>query len=125
LRYIAISGPGCQIAGFLTDFAGDLSIYTLTVITSERWYAITYALHLDKRLRLMTAFKVMTAGWLYAITMATLPLLGISGYSKTRYIEGILFTDPRCPCYIHRLLLKTTRRFGNYSRSAVKTPEGR
>jgi hypothetical protein len=86
LRYIAISGPGCQIAGFLTVFASELSIYTLTVITSERWYAITYALHLDKRLRLMTAFKVMAAGWLYAITMATLPLLGISGYSKTRYI---------------------------------------
>jgi hypothetical protein len=85
LPYVAISGPGCQVAGFLTVFASELSIYTLTVITSERWYAITYALHLDKRLRLITAFKVMAAGWLYAITMATLPLLGISGYSKTRY----------------------------------------
>jgi hypothetical protein len=85
LHSVAISGPGCQIAGFLTVFASELSIYTLTVITSERWYAITYALHLDKRLRLSTASKVMAAGWLYAITMATLPLLGISGYSKTRY----------------------------------------
>jgi hypothetical protein len=26
----------------------------------------------------------MGIGWLYAVTMATLPLLGISGYSKTR-----------------------------------------
>jgi hypothetical protein len=67
-------------------FASELSIYTLTVITSERWYAITYALHLDKRLRLNTAFKVMGIGWLYAITVAILPLLGISGYSKTRYV---------------------------------------
>jgi hypothetical protein len=90
LHYVAISGPGCQVAGFLTVFASELSIYTLTVITSERWYAITYALHLDKRLRLITAFKVMAAGWLYAITMATLPLLGISGYSKTRYIRDVL-----------------------------------
>jgi hypothetical protein len=90
LHSVVVLGPGCQIAGFLTVFASELSIYTLTVITSERWYAITYALHLDKRLRLSTAFKVMTVGWLYAITMATLPLLGISGYSKTRYIgEGL------------------------------------
>ncbi|KAJ4437218.1 hypothetical protein ANN_17353 [Periplaneta americana] len=77
--------PGCQVAGFLTVFASELSIYTLAVITSERWYAITYALHLNKRLRLSTAGKVMAAGWIYAVTMATLPLLGISGYSKTSY----------------------------------------
>jgi hypothetical protein len=87
LNIFTISGPGCQVAGFLTVFASELSIYTLTVITSERWYAITYAMHLDKRLRLNTAFKVMAFGWLYAVTMATLPLLGISGYSKTRYME--------------------------------------
>jgi hypothetical protein len=73
----------------------------------------------------MTAFKVMAAGWLYAITMATLPLLGISGYSKTRYIQGILFTDPSFPYSIHLPLLKTKRHFGNYSHSAVKKTEGR
>jgi hypothetical protein len=75
---------GCKIAGFLTVFASELSIFTLAVITSERWYAITYALHLDKRLKLCMAAKIMGVGWIYALTMATLPLLGISGYSKTR-----------------------------------------
>ncbi|XP_021938827.1 lutropin-choriogonadotropic hormone receptor-like isoform X2 [Zootermopsis nevadensis] len=98
-------GPGCQIAGFLTVFASELSIYTLAVITSERWYAITYALHLDKRLRLGTAFKVMTAGWLYAIAMATLPLLGISGYSKTSICLPMENRDLGDQVYLVSLLL--------------------
>jgi len=76
------------VAGFLTVFASELSIFTLTLITSERWYAITYALHLDKRLKLFSAAKIMALGWIYSITMATLPLLGISGYSKTRRVEN-------------------------------------
>lgn len=72
------------MAGFLTVFASELSVYTLTVITGERWYAITHALHLDRRLRLGTAGRIMAAGWIYAVSMASLPLLGVSGYSRTR-----------------------------------------
>ncbi|PNF24003.1 hypothetical protein B7P43_G08640 [Cryptotermes secundus] len=77
------SGGGCQVAGFLTVFASELSIFTLTVITCERWYTITYAIHLNKRLKLSTAGKIMAVGWLYAVAMAALPLMGVSGYSKT------------------------------------------
>ncbi|CAN7991259.1 unnamed protein product, partial [Ixodes hexagonus] len=76
-------GAGCKVAGFLTVFASELSIYTLTVITLERWYAITYAVHLNRRLRLTTAARVMACGWLYAIVTAVLPLVGVSSYSKT------------------------------------------
>jgi hypothetical protein len=66
--------------GFLTVFASELSIFTLTVITSERWYTITYAIHLNKQLKLSTAGKIMAVGWIYAVAMAALPLMGISGY---------------------------------------------
>ncbi|KAL1122772.1 hypothetical protein AAG570_003099 [Ranatra chinensis] len=78
------SGPGCAVAGFLTVFSSELSILTLTVITSERWYTITYAIHMNKRLKLATALKIMSLGWVYAIVMAALPLVGVSGYYKTR-----------------------------------------
>ncbi|XP_077542767.1 leucine-rich repeat-containing G protein-coupled receptor 1 isoform X2 [Haemaphysalis longicornis] len=76
-------GAGCKVAGFLTVFASELSIYTLTVITLERWYAITYAVHLNRRLRLRSAARIMVCGWLYALLAASLPLMGISSYSKT------------------------------------------
>ena len=79
----SLTGIGCQIAGFVTVFASELSIFTLTVITLERWCAITYAIHLDRRLKLGTAGKIMIIGWFYAAAMATLPLVGVSGYSTT------------------------------------------
>nr|BAO01099.1 neuropeptide GPCR A49 [Nilaparvata lugens] len=77
------NGIGCKLAGFLTVFASELSIFTLTVITCERWYTITYAIHLNKRLRLSSAAQIMVLGWIYSITMATLPFFGISSYSIT------------------------------------------
>ena len=80
-----LPGPGCKIAGFLTVFASELSVFSLTVITLERWYAITYAIHLNKRLRLALAVKIMMVGWAFSVFMATLPLLGVSDYSKTRW----------------------------------------
>lgn len=75
---------GCRVAGFLTVFASELSIFTLTVITSERWYTITYAIHLNKRLKLCTATKIMIVGWLYSAIMGILLLIGVSSYAKTR-----------------------------------------
>ena len=78
-----ITGSGCKIAGFITVFASELSIFTLTVITLERWFAITFAIQLNKRLKLGLAVKVMIGGWIYALLMASLPLIGISTYSKT------------------------------------------
>ncbi|KAK5647690.1 hypothetical protein RI129_002582 [Pyrocoelia pectoralis] len=76
-------GNGCRVAGFFTIFGNILSVYTLTIITTERWYTITWAIHLNRRLKLRTAVRVMFVGWLSAITMAILPLIGISSYSKT------------------------------------------
>ena len=43
------------MAGFLTVFASELSVFTLVTITCERWYAITNAIHLTKRLRISGA----------------------------------------------------------------------
>lgn len=78
-------GLGCKIAGFITVFSSELSIYTLTVITMERYFPIAYPLQLDKRLKLGLAIKVMLIGWIYSILMALMPLpfIGISSYSKT------------------------------------------
>ncbi|KAJ8963293.1 hypothetical protein NQ318_018761 [Aromia moschata] len=76
-------GNGCSVAGFLTIFGNVLSVYTLAVITTERWYTITWAIHLNKRLKLRTAVRVMLAGWMCALFMAVLPLIGVSSYSKT------------------------------------------
>lgn len=80
-------GIGCKVAGFLTAFATHLSVFTLTLVTIERWYAITHAIYLNKRLKLKMASCIMVGGWLYSFVMSTLPLFGISNYSSTRYVQ--------------------------------------
>lgn len=76
------TGPGCGIAGFLTVFASELSVYTLTVISLERWHTITNAMHVNKRLRMQHVAAMMGAGWGFSLLVALLPLVGVSGYSK-------------------------------------------
>ncbi|TRY73241.1 hypothetical protein TCAL_02569 [Tigriopus californicus] len=72
----------CQAAGFFGVLSSELSVFTLAVITLERNYAITHAMHLNKRLSLKHASYIMACGWSFALIMATLPLLGISDYRK-------------------------------------------
>ncbi|KAM4521547.1 thyrotropin receptor [Odontesthes bonariensis] len=76
------TGAGCGLAGFFTVFASELSVYTLTVITLERWYAITFAMRLDRKLRLHHAAAVMLGGWIFCLLLALLPLVGVSSYQK-------------------------------------------
>ncbi|KAI5706552.1 hypothetical protein M8J75_009303 [Diaphorina citri] len=98
-------GMGCQMAGFLTVFSSVLSIFTLTVITCERWYTITYAIHLNRRLKLSTATKIMVVGWVYSIAMAALPLFDVSNYSKTSICLPMKNTNSTDSAYLIFLLL--------------------
>ncbi len=98
-------GPGCQIAGFMSTFSSSLSIYTLTVITIERWYAISHAIHITKRMRLKQASYIMTFGWVLSLFLATLPLFGVSSYGKTSICLPMDTTDYIDLIYILSLLL--------------------
>ena len=52
------------------------SVFTLAVITLERNYAITHAMHLNKRLSLRHAAYIMVGAWSFSIFLASLPLFG-------------------------------------------------
>ena len=62
---------GCQTAGFFGVLSSELSVFTLAVITLERNYAITHAMHLNKRLSLRHASYIMMCGWSFAILMVS------------------------------------------------------
>nr|AMK49152.1 thyrotropin receptor [Tachysurus fulvidraco] len=76
------TGPWCTLAGFISIFASELSVYTLTTITLERWHAINFAIHLDRKLRLSHASAVMLGGWILCFLLALMPVLGVSSYQK-------------------------------------------
>ncbi|XP_069623997.1 follicle-stimulating hormone receptor-like [Ranitomeya imitator] len=76
------TGAGCHAAGFFTVFASELSVYTLTAITLERWHTITYAMQLQRKVRFRHAFIIMISGWIFAFVVALLPIVGVSSYMK-------------------------------------------
>ncbi|KAK9503422.1 hypothetical protein O3M35_009977 [Rhynocoris fuscipes] len=75
-------GSGCKVAGFLTVFSSQLSLFTLSLLTIERWFAIRHALR-SPLLNVSRACRIMIIGWIYSIIMAALPLFGVSSYSAT------------------------------------------
>ncbi|XP_020667195.3 follicle-stimulating hormone receptor [Pogona vitticeps] len=99
------TGAGCNTAGFFTVFASELSIYTLTVITLERWHTITYAMELDRKVRFRHAVVIMLMGWLFAFTVALLPIFKISSYMKVSICLPMDIETPLAQTYIMFLLV--------------------
>ncbi|XP_059421694.1 lutropin-choriogonadotropic hormone receptor-like [Carassius carassius] len=99
------NGAGCEIAGFLSMFGGELSIYTLSTITVERWHTITHALRLERRLGLRHAASIMVVGWVLCLGMALLPLMGVSSYNKVSMCLPMDIETPLSQAYIILLLL--------------------
>ncbi|XP_029106552.1 lutropin-choriogonadotropic hormone receptor-like isoform X1 [Scleropages formosus] len=112
------TGPGCTIAGFITVFASELSVYTLTVVALANWH-IMFPLLADQRTLLRHARAIMTVGWVFALLAAVLPVVGVSSYSKVSiclpmdvettvaqvYVVGLLLLNVLaflvvCICYL-------------------------
>ncbi|KAM7393426.1 hypothetical protein PAMA_008194 [Pampus argenteus] len=114
------TGTGCNLAGTLSVFASELSVYTLTLISLQRWHAIFYAMRPDRKLRLRHAAVLMLVGWLLCVVIALLPVIGVSSYQKVSiclpmdtettaawaYVVSVLMVNVIafvvvCLCYLH------------------------
>ncbi|XP_026195981.1 thyrotropin receptor-like [Anabas testudineus] len=114
------TGSGCNLAGTLSVFASELSVYTLTLISFQRWHAIFYAMRPDKKMRLRHAAVLMLVGWVLCVVLALLPLVGVSSYQKVSiclpmdtetfaaqtYVVSLLMVNVIafmvvCLCYLH------------------------
>ncbi len=114
------TGSGCNLAGTLSVFASELSVYTLTLISLQRWHAIFYAMRPDRKMRLRHAAVLMLAGWLLCVILALLPVVGVSSYQKVSiclpmdtettaawtYVVSVLTANVIafmvvCLCYLH------------------------
>ncbi|XP_074142905.1 follicle-stimulating hormone receptor isoform X3 [Sminthopsis crassicaudata] len=99
------TGAGCDAAGFFTVFASELSVYTLTAITLERWHTITYAMQLDRKVRLRHAASIMLIGWIFAFSVALLPIFGVSSYMKVSICLPMDIDSPLSQLYVIFLLV--------------------
>ncbi|NP_001316271.1 luteinizing hormone/choriogonadotropin receptor precursor [Kryptolebias marmoratus] len=105
------TGPGCSAAGFLSVFGGELSVYTLSTITLERWHTITNALQVERHLLLTQAAGIMAAGWLLCLGMGTLPLVGVSSYTKVSMCLPMDIETPLAQAFIIIVLLLNVSAF--------------
>ncbi|KAL4238995.1 hypothetical protein ACF0H5_003699 [Mactra antiquata] len=96
---------GCQAAGFLSVFSSELSIFTLTILTLERWYAISHAIHLNKRLKLRHSLVLMFLGYTFAMILALLPLVGVSGYGNVSICLPMKINNNIDSAYVISLLI--------------------
>ncbi|XP_015334957.1 follicle-stimulating hormone receptor isoform X1 [Marmota marmota marmota] len=99
------TGAGCDAAGFFTVFASELSVYTLTAITLERWHTITHAMQLDCKVQLRHATSVMAMGWIFAFVAALFPIFGISSYMKVSICLPMDIDSPLSQLYVLSLLV--------------------
>ncbi|XP_077605371.1 follicle-stimulating hormone receptor isoform X2 [Crocuta crocuta] len=99
------TGAGCDAAGFFTVFASELSVYTLTAITLERWHTITHAMRLECKVQLRHAASVMLLGWIFAFTVALFPIFGISSYMKVSICLPMDIDSPLSQLYVMSLLV--------------------
>ncbi|XP_004369530.1 follicle-stimulating hormone receptor isoform X2 [Trichechus manatus latirostris] len=106
------TGAGCDAAGFFTVFASELSVYTLTAITLERWHTITHAMQLDCKVQLRHAASVMLVGWIFAFAVALLPIFGISSYMKVSICLPMDIDSPLSQLYVMSLLVLNVLAFG-------------
>ncbi|XP_064106954.1 G-protein coupled receptor GRL101-like [Macrobrachium nipponense] len=77
------TSPLCQLAGFLSTFSSELSVFTLTVITLERFLVIIFPFRLT-RLDMRWTRRIMACVWVSVGLLAALPLLNLQ-YFKNFY----------------------------------------
>ncbi|KAB0380432.1 hypothetical protein FD755_008216 [Muntiacus reevesi] len=99
------TGAGCDAAGFFTVFASELSVYTLTAITLERWHTITHAMQLECKVQLRHAASIMLVGWIFAFAVALFPIFGISSYMKVSICLPMDIDSPLSQLYVMSLLV--------------------
>jgi len=96
---------GCKTAGFLAVLSSETSVFTLTVITVERYIAITHALDITKKMSLKKTSIVMLTGWCFALTVATLPLFEVSDYTKFSVCLPFETGDMKSLVYVTTVLI--------------------
>lgn len=93
--------PQCKVAGFIAVLSSELSVYTLTVITVERFITIKYSMYINKQMSVTKAIIIMIFGWIFCIAIALLPILrfdtenGVLHFSDyTKYSICLPFNIP-------------------------------
>ncbi|XP_077989816.1 uncharacterized protein LOC144444277, partial [Glandiceps talaboti] len=74
----------CSFAGFLSTLSSEVSVFTLTVMTIDRFVIIVFPFKFI-RLKLKTCTYLIVVGWILVAVVSFLPLVGISYFGESFY----------------------------------------
>ncbi|KAH7947724.1 hypothetical protein HPB52_015361 [Rhipicephalus sanguineus] len=75
---------GCSVSGFLSTVSSEASVFTLTVITVDRFASIVYPLSLKRR-TFRFAWICMLCVWLVTLLLAAVPMMRPDYYGEEFY----------------------------------------
>ncbi|XP_064489431.1 relaxin receptor 2-like isoform X2 [Ornithodoros turicata] len=82
--YVWRHSIGCTLCGLLSTVSSEASVFTLTVITVDRFVSIMYPLSLKKRTLWFAVFS-MAVVWLVTVMIAAVPVMWPDCYGKDFY----------------------------------------
>ncbi|XP_053204523.1 G-protein coupled receptor GRL101-like [Panonychus citri] len=82
------SSKMCQLAGFISTLSSELSVFTLTVITIDRFLRITFPLKFH-RFKMTNARLVILGTWIFTVILAGVPLLDIKYFDNFYGRSGV------------------------------------
>ncbi|XP_065070530.1 follicle-stimulating hormone receptor-like isoform X2 [Rhopilema esculentum] len=80
--------PQCKAAGFIAVLSSELSVYTLLVITIERFITIKYSMYINKQMSVTKAVVIMIFGWVFCIALAVMPILQFNTENGVLHFSG-------------------------------------
>ncbi|XP_054163952.1 relaxin receptor 2-like [Oppia nitens] len=88
----------CILCGLLSTISSEASVFTLTIITIDRYLSVLYPFSLKRRTKLF-AMLTMTGVWLLSILLAIVPLLdydifGTEFYTSNGVCLALQIHDP-------------------------------
>lgn len=96
IQNVTGSGPflgtiGCDIYGTVASIAALAEIWSLALISIDRFQAIFHPLENEKRMKTAEVHKYLLIVWLMSIIFSVCPLLGWNRYTAEAYILGCSF----------------------------------
>ena len=98
------TGPGCAAAGFFAVFSSQLSVSSMLLLSFEVWYTTCFAIY-GRVFTFRLAQRLMALAWLLALTLAALPIAGVSSYSATSTCLPLDVRGPADRAYLFSGLL--------------------
>ncbi|KAF6339681.1 leucine rich repeat containing G protein-coupled receptor 5 [Rhinolophus ferrumequinum] len=98
-------GVGCQVVGFLSIFASESSVFLLTLAALERGFSVKCPAKFETKTPFSSLRAIILLCAALALTIATVPLLGGSGYSASPLCLPLPFGEPSTTGYMVALVL--------------------